>query len=94
MPNYAEMGLNEQELLNDLLNQEKQIIGVYSTGITESSCTNMRQVLTSNMTQTCQDQYNVFNEMKAKGYYQTKDAADADVTTAKQKFTQVRSGLS
>ena len=94
MANYAEMGLNEQELLNDLLNQEKQIVGTYSTGITESSCTNLRQIPTSNMHQTAQDQFQVYSEMRTKGYYQGKDAMDADVTQAKQKFNQVRSGLS
>ncbi len=86
--------MNEKELMTDLLNTEKEIAKLYTTAITESSCPNMRQVLIQNMQQTCTDQYNLFNQMRTKGYYQTKDAQASDVQQAKQKFTTMRNQLS
>lgn len=85
--------MGEKEILNDLLNQEKQIIGVYSTAVTESSCPNMRQVLLRNITQSSEDQLSVFQTMVTKGYYQTKDAQDQEVQQAKQKFQQMQGQL-
>ncbi|MBV1821442.1 spore coat protein, partial [Bacteroidales bacterium MSK.15.36] len=37
--------LSEKDLMQDLLTTEKQIVSAYSTGITESSCQNLRSVL-------------------------------------------------
>lgn len=85
--------MGEKEILNDLLNTEKQLITTYSTAVTESSCANMRQLLLRNITQLSDDQYNVFNTMVNKGYYQKKDAQDQDVQQAKQKFQQMQSQL-
>ena len=95
---HQQEGKDEQhyggkEILNDLLNQEKQIIGVYSTAVTESSCPNMRQVLLRNITQSSEDQLSVFQTMVTKGYYQTKDAQDQEVQQAKQKFQQMQGQL-
>ncbi|MDP2891908.1 MAG: spore coat protein [Bacillota bacterium] len=85
--------MTEQELLNDLLEQEKTLVKSYATFITESSCPNMRQVLIDQFNSTCQNQYRVFDQMKQKGYYQTKDAQDMDVQQAKQQMTQLKSQL-
>lgn len=91
--NHMQANLSEQDLLNDLLLQEKQLIGAYSTFITEASCQNLRQVLTTNLTENCNDQYQVFAAMKQKGYYQAKDAPTMDVQSAKQKFQQIQNQL-
>jgi spore coat protein F len=91
MPTNNAMG--EKEILNDLLYTEKQIVAAYSAALTESSCANMRQLLLRNLTQTSDDQYNIFNMMVNKGYYQKKDAQDKDVQQAKQKFQQLQSQL-
>lgn len=85
--------MGEKEILHDLLNTEKEIIKTYSTAVTESSCANMRQLLLRNITQVSDDQFNIFNTMVNKGYYQKKDAQDQDVQQAKQKFQQLQSQL-
>lgn len=85
--------MSEQDMLNDLLTQEKQFISAYSTFIGEASCPNLRHLLMTNFDQVCEDQYQIFDIMRKKGYYQTKDAQDADVNTAKQKFSQMKSQL-
>lgn len=85
--------LSEKEMLNDILGQEKQIASTYSTAITESSCEDMRKVLTKNVEQCYQDQYQVFDKMRTLGFYQTKQATDQDVEQAKIKFMQMQQQL-
>ena len=91
--NYAELGLTEQEILNDLLNTENYIIENYSHGLTGATCAALRQVLFSNLHQVAEDQYQLIDEMRKKGYYQTKDAPDEDVNEAKQKYSKTLEGL-
>ena len=85
--------MSEKELLNDILNQEKSIVTLYSSAITESTCQDLRQVFTQNLQQTCQDQYTVFDQMRSKGYYQPKDADTNATQQAKTKFATLRSQL-
>ena len=40
--------MSEKDLMQDLLATEKQVISAYSTGITESSCENLRNTLIDN----------------------------------------------
>lgn len=85
--------LNDQDIMDDLLTMEKQIISAYNTGITEASCQNLRQTLTSNLLETQQLQYTIFDTMKKKGWYQTKDAQDQDVNNAKNKYSNIKNQL-
>ncbi len=78
--------LSEQDLLNDLLNQEKQMVTSYAAYLTESSCHNLRKLLSSQLSQTSHDQYQVFEQMRDKGYYQAKDASDQEVQQVKSSF--------
>jgi len=85
--------LSEQDLLNDLLNQEKSMVKNYATYITEASCPNLRQVLTTQLNETASSQYQIFDQMRQRGYYATKDAPDSDVNQAKQKMSQIKNNL-
>ena len=85
--------LSEQDLLNDLLNQEKQMVTSYATFLTEASCHNLRKLLSSQLTQTSHDQYQVFEQMRDKGYYQGKDASDQEVQQVKSNFKAMQSEL-
>lgn len=85
--------MKDKDMLEDILTIEKHIAGVYNTSITESACQNLRQVLGSNMDETLKDQYDVFNEMSTRGFYQTKPANPQDITTAQQKYQQEQSQL-
>ena len=85
--------LSEQDLLNDLLNQEKQMISSCALYIQEASCPNLRRVLTDQFNQTCQDQYTVFDNMRQKGYYTTKDAPDNEVQQAKDSLKAMQQQL-
>lgn len=83
----------EKEMLQDLLATEKQVISSYSTGITESSCTNLRNTLLNNFRSAQDIQYKVFDAMKQRGWYPTKDAPDNEVQQAKNEATQMVSEL-
>lgn len=89
----TQANLSEKDLLNDLLNQEKQLVNSYATFITEASCPNLRQVLTTQLGETATQQYQIFDQMRQKGYYQTKDAPSNEVMQTKQKFAQMKNTL-
>jgi len=85
--------MTEQDLLNDLLNQEKQLMSSYATFIQEASCENLRKILSNQFNQVSQDQYQVFDQMRQKGYYQAKDAQAQEVQQVKDTFRGVQSEL-
>lgn len=82
--------MSEQELLSDLLTQEKTLIKEYAGAITESSCDNLRRLLLNNMTECSCDQLSVFRQMQQRNFYKTKDAPDSEVQTAKQEMEQLK----
>lgn len=84
---------SEQELLNDLLNQEKQMVTTYAAFLTEASCHNLRKLLSGQLNQTSHDQYQVFEQMRDKGYYQGKDASDQEVSQVKSAYKAMRDEL-
>lgn len=84
---------NDQRMTDDLLSTAKHIAGEYGSLICEGSNEQLRQVLNNNMQQTIQDQYQIFDHMRQRGWYETKNAQPQDIQSAKQKFTQEKSGL-
>ncbi|MCB2297680.1 spore coat protein [Clostridium tagluense] len=83
----------EKDLMQDLLATEKQVISAYSTGITESSCENLRNTLVDNFKNNQTIQYKIFDAMKQKGWYPTKDAPDNEVQQLKNEATQMMNEL-
>jgi len=86
-------GMTEKDLMQDLLATEKQVISAYSTGITESSCQNLRNTLIDNFKNDQNIQYKLFDAMKQKGWYPTKDAPDNEVQQLKNEATQMMNEL-
>ncbi len=85
--------MNDKEFTHDLLISEKQVVSSYSTGITESSCINLRNTLVTNFKSAQYLQYKVFDSMKTKGWYPTKDAPSSEVAQLKADATQISSEL-
>lgn len=85
--------MKEKDLIQDLLTSEKQGISAYSTGITETSCPNLRNTLVNNFKSAQDIQYKVFDAMKQKGWYTTKDAADNEVNQLKNEANQMMGEL-
>ncbi|WP_026883160.1 spore coat protein [Clostridium akagii] len=84
---------SEKELMQDLLATEKQVVSSYSTGITESSCPNLRDTLVNNFKSVQDVQYKVFDAMRQKGWYPTKDAPEDEVNQLKNESKQMCSEL-
>lgn len=89
----SNMKLSDKDIMQDLLTSEKHIVSSYSAGITESSCQNLRTTLINNFKSAQDIQYKVFDTMKQKGWYQTKDAADTDVQQLKNESNQIMGEL-
>lgn len=90
---HTSPNLTEKELMQDLLATEKQVVSSYSTMITETSCPNLRAVLVNNFKNVEGTQYKVFDAMKQKGWYQTKDAAKNEVQQVKSQALQMQQEL-
>lgn len=83
----------DQDRMEDLLAQEKYLIDGYSTFIPEASCPNLRQVLSENLNGCFNNQYVVFDKMSQLGWYSGKNAPQAEIDEAKQKFSQMQQQL-
>ncbi|MDD7412032.1 MAG: spore coat protein [Eubacteriales bacterium] len=93
MQNQTNSVMNDQDRLEDLLTEEKYLINAYSTFIPEATCPQLRQVLTTNFNDCCQNQYAVFDQMNQLGWYQTKAAPMPDIEQARRKFAQLKQQL-
>ena len=80
-------------MMTDLLDTAKHITEVYGAYVCEGSSDTLRQVLQNNMDATANDQFQIFQQMQQRGWYQTKAALQQDVQQAKQKFAQQKQQL-
>jgi len=90
MNNCSPMNLTDQDRLEDMLSQEKYLIGAYSTFIPEATCPQLRQVLTANLNDCAQNQYAIFDQMNQMGMYPVKPAPAQEIDAARQKFAQLK----
>jgi len=91
--NIGSQTLNDQDKMEDMLSEEKSLISAYGTFIPEASCPQLRQVLTQNFNECVENQYAIFDQMSQLGWYPTKAAPAADVTAARDKFSQLKQTL-
>ncbi|MDO4547261.1 MAG: spore coat protein [Clostridia bacterium] len=91
--NDANSVLNDQDRMEDLLAQEKYLINAYGTFIPETSCPQLRGVLTDNFNECVQNQYTVFDTMNQQGWYPVKNAPTNEIDAARQKFQKLQSQL-
>lgn len=87
------MNLTEQEIMNDALSSEKQIIGAYGTFLAESTCENLRSEMAKIINDKQQIQFEIFDTMKQKGWYNVKNANLNDVQTAAQKYQTMQQNM-
>ena len=82
--------MTEKEILTDLLNEEKSLIKEYAGNIVESAQTSLRQLLISCMSECSSDQFTVFDQMRSRNMYPTKQAPTQEVQTAKQNMQNLK----
>jgi len=82
------MKFNEKDTMSDILMQEKDIIKVYGTFLPEGSTAEIRTVLQNNMETVANQQFQVFEAMRNKGYYNVKMADQNEINQARSSFSQ------
>lgn len=87
------INLTEQEIMNDALSSEKQIISAYGTFLAESTCENLRSEMVKIINDKQQIQFEIFDTMKQKGWYNVKNANLNDVQTAAQKYQNMHQNM-
>lgn len=94
MANYkAEVTLNEQDSLQDMLNLEKTMVKVYATAMTEGASKGFRNLVKTNLIDTTSDQLDVFLAMTNKGYYKVESAPEETLKEQRDNFKEVKSQL-
>jgi spore coat protein F len=88
-----ELNLSEKEIMQDLLTTEKQGVASYSSGITETSCQNLRDTLVNNFKTAETIQFKIWDTMHQKGWYPTKDAETNEVNKLKTDANQMSTEL-
>lgn len=85
--------LADQDILEDMIAQEKYLIDSYSSFIPEATCPQLRQVLSDNLNGCCTSQYAVFDKMSQLGWYPIKNASQQEIDEALQKSGQLKQKL-
>lgn len=80
--------MNVKDSLTDILMQEKDIVKVYGTVLTEGSNNEVRSVIEKNMKVIAGQQFEVFENMQQRGFYPLKMAETAEINETKQNFSQ------
>lgn len=85
--------LSEQDIMTDALNTEKQSITSYGTYLAEATCQQLRQELCQIINENQQIQYEIFDQIKKRGWYQTKNAQLNEVQQAVTKLGQAKQSI-
>lgn len=81
--------MGDKEVLGDLLSSQKFAASNYNTYAGECKCTELRDDFLRILNEEHMIQYELFNEMSTRGWYQTKSAPPNEVTTVLNKFQGV-----
>ena len=82
--------LSEKDALQDLLDQEKLLMNYYAMALTEGSCKPFRKEILKNYTAHAETQFQVFEQMLARGYYEGQPAAKMMIDQNAEKFEKVK----
>lgn len=85
--------LSEQDIMTDALNTEKLSITSYGSYIAEATCQQLRQELNQIINENQQVQYEIFDQMKQRGWYQANNAQMNEIQQTVQKLGQVKQSI-
>ncbi len=89
----SDVTLNEKDALQDMLESEKQLMTIYTTALFEGSTKSMRKNFSSNLMGVADNQYTLFTQMSARGYYQPQPANKNLIDTANETFKKQKNQL-
>ena len=81
-------GFTDKEILNDGLSTQKATTDKFNTAANECVHEELRDKILNVLNQEHSIQYEVFNMVHQRGWYQTPAAEEKKVSEAKQKFAQ------
>ena len=82
--------LSEKDALQDLLDQEKLLMTYYANALTEGSCKPFRKAILKNYTSHAETQFQVFEQMLSRGYYDVQPAAKPMIDNNAEKFSKAK----
>ncbi len=82
--------LNEKDALQDMLDTEKLLMSYYSVALVEGSCQPFRKAILKNYTSSAETQFNVFEQMLSRGYYQVMPAEKMLIDQKTETFSKVQ----
>lgn len=82
--------LCEKDALQDLLDQEKLLMTYYAAALTEGSCKPFRKEILKNYTAHAETQFQVFEQMLSRGYYQVQPVQKVMIDENAEKFSKVQ----
>ena len=82
--------LSEKDALQDLLDCEKLLMNYYSAALTEGSSQAFRKAVLKNYTAHAETQFQVFEQMLARGYYEVQPAAKMMIDQNAEKFGKIK----
>jgi spore coat protein CotF len=78
--------LDDVAIITDVLNSQKSLVKLYGTALCESSCDKLRKLVTNQLSECADDQFDSCLYMNQRNQYPTEQAQPQKVSEAKQKF--------
>ncbi len=89
----SDVTLNEKDALQDMLESEKQLMTIYTTALFEGSTKAMRKNFSANLLGVAENQYCLFSQMSARGYYKPQPANKNMIDTANENYKKEKNRL-
>ncbi len=89
----SDVTLNEKDALQDMLESEKQLMGVYTTALFEGSTKAVRKKFSENLLAVAENQYSIYTQMSTRGYYEPKPANKNMIDEANSTFKKQKNAL-
>lgn len=93
MKSKMEITLNERDTLSDMLLFEKQLMGFYSLAVAEAGSKELRRDLIKKYADLADGQFDVYEQMRTRGYYEVQPATREEIGRKKETFQKTEKQL-
>lgn len=89
----SDTSLCEKDALQDMLDSEKALMSLYTTALYEGDGKNVRKSFTDNLLGVAENQYTLYQQMSARGYYEAALAKKDMIDQANDMFKKQQKAL-
>ena len=89
----SDTSLCEKDALQDMLDSEKALMSLYTTALYEGDGKNVRKSFTDNLLGVAENQYTLYQQMSARGYYEAAPAKKDMIDQANDMFKKQQKAL-